>query len=279
MSLAPPGWDLAPPQVRTRLHELAAGLGPLEQVIEPDRGHAWIATTPDHVIYLVRGAATRRRVDLEERRRRWAESQGLPQPPVVARGEDHLVVRRLPQDPPVGRQYLELAVDLADRIASASVPDELLEASTDRRASRRGIGRRLARLVRSGLPLREFKQAQRAAFALEATALAHGDFHPGNLLYSSAERRLVAIDWEYLGPAPPHSDLLTLWVHLPQPADRAWLVEHVLAAGADPRAVAVQQRWYVYRHLGDLVAGTPVAGWDRAAIRRARALLDEVLAV
>jgi hypothetical protein len=271
-------WQSAPPSVHALLARLEDELGPPERAIEPDPGHAWVVLTTDHVVYATPDEPTRQRLATELRRREWARAQGLPQPVVVRAAEDHVVVERLPDDPPVGRRFVELAIDLCERIGRADPPPvEVLASSDDRRASRRTLPLRAARMARSPMRMTAFKAAQRAAFTLDTPVLAHGDFHPGNLLYDAIRERLVPIDWEFVGPGPLHGDLLTLWVHLREPEDRDALVRAVLRAGADRQDVGTLQRWFVQRHLADLVTSTRVPEWNQAEIDRACGLLDEAV--
>jgi Phosphotransferase enzyme family len=117
----------------------------------------------------------------------------------------------------------------------------------------RGRLRRIARQVRSGLPLREFARVRRIAAELPRPTVAHGDYHPGNLLFDERAGRLAVIDWTHAGPAPRHTDLVRLWGQLPSDDDSAALIEAVLRT--TPRAgrpdLGALWHWLALRQLAE----------------------------
>ncbi len=140
-----------------------------------------------------------------------------------------------------------------------SPPAGVLDGGPTRIGPRRGRLRRAARLAASGVDVREFARVRRLALALPAERLAHGDFHPGNLLFDQATGAVLLTDFEFLGPAPAGSDLLQLWATLERNDDRA-LVLDALLAGTPPdqrRRVGLLHRWVALRTLAERLTARP----------------------
>lgn len=211
----------------------------------------------------------RRRNRQEVAGRRWAHEAGVHVPEVLAADQaGGWLLGRYAQPIGVVNEGLLLeAVQVARLIADGPALSGL--SGRTWRASRRSAPVRAVQLVRARLPVRAFVGARAAAAALPRDAIAHGDFHLGNLL--TAGGRLACVDWEFLGPAPVGTDLLRLWATLedPQLRDlvRELLFSQVPSAG-HPN-LAVLARWIAIRSLAE--AASEPDGFERArALRRAR---------
>lgn len=272
-----------PARVHPAWSAARVALGTDPEVLRPWPGQgSWVATTRDVVVYLAGGEPERTRVWLEALRLRWAASVGIPVPAVVEvdRRFRWLAVERVPDDPPEGRDYVRAALFAGRTVASAPPPPvDVVGAARPRRASRRSIPVRLARMVRSPLDVAEFRAVRRAALALPSVELAHGDFHPANVLFDRRSGRVRLIDFEFLGLAPRGTDPLMLWTALDRSEDRHAVIDAVLT-GTSPEErerLAVLHRWLALRVLADLVT-LPAAYRDRRAIDGAAARVREARA-
>lgn len=201
---------------------------------------------------------------------------GVAVPAVLAAAEDGswLLGR---QAAPVGGasvQVVREAVALALAVAAGTLP--VLEPVRTWRAPRRTAVPRAARLVRARMPMRAFLSARAAAAALPDDAVAHGDFHLGNLL--ELDGRLVVVDWEYLAPAPVGTDALRLWATLedPQRREEVRVLLHDAVPPSAHGGLEVLARWLALRSLAE-AASEPVPAEREAALRRARSVYEATL--
>ena len=136
-----------------------------------------------------------------------------------------------------------------------------------------GTHRRIAdaNLAAAGIRPLEFLRTRRAARALPADTLAHGDFQVGNLLYDRGAGIVRLTDFEYLGPAPWGTDLLHPWSTLEEAEDRARVLDAVLeGSGPEERArLGSLHRWLALRTLAEQLSG-PRANRDPGSVERAR---------
>ena len=227
---------------------------------------------------MAEGEAGRRRILLEARRLEWAAEQGISVPPLVAVAPDGswLATERVPDDQPAGPTYVESAVATARTIAGAEPPPaSLLEARDSGRPSRWTLPVRVARLAASGIDVRAFARARRQARRLPADELAHGDYHPGNVLFDRRSGRVFVMDMELLGLAPMGTDLLTLWCGLESADDREAVLVAILAGTtrADRERL---HHWLALRWLADVTL-LPRRGESerRALLQHSLARVDE----
>jgi hypothetical protein len=202
------------------------------------------AFAPETVVEVALSDRGRRDLDLEVAGRDWAVRCGVTTPPVVASGPGWIVSRRWPTGTTSGPDFVRAAVADAGRIATAPVEDWMIAGTGMWRAAARGRARRVARLVVGGMRIPEFLRARRVAAALPATRTAHGDFHPGNLLFDDDSRTLAVVDWTHTGPAPRHTDLLRLWGQLANDADAELVADAVLADTPPEERPGVGALWH-----------------------------------
>ena len=220
---------------------------------EPTRSrphHPIIAMTESSVGYLAFDPRTARRVVRERRLLEWAGGQGLPVPRVVETDAAKLVVKRVARDDPSGEAYTSAAIETALQIAKGStVPPG--KGKVRRQGRVRSLPLRAARLASGPLPMREFLSARRSAHFLERDAVAHADFHPGNVLHDASDGTIHVVDWQHAGRAPRHTDLVFLWTHLRSPADRTQALEAVLSIENDRAHVARLMHWFSIRAVAE----------------------------
>ena len=269
----------APPWLPEALAAVERRTGEMPRVAEHWWGkRVWVALTPGYAVYLAGDDAGRQRLPLEERRVRWAASQGIPVPEVVELGEGWLISRRVPRGDQVGPRFVEAVTAAAHLVATAGPPPpEVLAGGRARRAPRHTIALRLARMAASPLSVRLFMDSRRVAAGLAADTLAHGDFIPSNLPFDEERGRVHLVDWEMLGYAPAHTDLLTLWPHLARAEDRQALLETALRRSGDRRALAALHRWLTVRALADLT-NAPRRQWNRPRVETVTARVREAVA-
>lgn len=199
----------------------------------------------------------RRRNRLEVQGRAWALEHGVLVPRVVAHepGGAWLVSEDLASGPTTGTDFVDAALDVADRITAAP-PMRSSEAPSSWRASRRGLSRRVARIWRAGITPARFVRERRRAHDLPQEVAVHGDLYEGNVLFAGSGAAAV-IDWEHAGMGPRHADALRLITTLRRPEDADHGLERILRGA--PRsswpAISTQVRWLALRHYVDHFAG------------------------
>ncbi len=255
--------DVIPPALTEAAGAVAAVSGEAPRIFQPmPTQRSWVGSTSRHFVYLAGDSAGRARVRLERARSEWAREHGIPTPAVVAAAEDGswLVVERVPDDAPEGAAYVKAALEAALAFADAPAPPAaLLRGSTSRRASRRTLPVRLARMVRWGVDLREFAAVRREALRLPPDTMSHRDFTVGNVLFDAARGRVHVMDLEFMGLAPRGMDPLTLWCGLDAREDREAVVDALLS-GADGRErdrLGVLHRWLALRSFADRAVAPP----------------------
>ena len=279
-----------PPPVRAAWQDATRVTGTELQLLGQVPGQtSWVGMDDRHFVYLAEGPGHRGRIRLEAERRAWAARHAIPVPPVVATAPDHswMITGRVAVDPPEGEGYVLAAAATAAAFAAATdVPPAPDGGEVGGGASGiRGRGRRrrpwqlplrLLKMLRGRIDVREFLEVRRQVLALPAEVIAHGDFHPGNVLLDAAADVAHAVDLESVGPAPAGTDLLTMWCELQRPADRDAVLELLLAdADADRRReLALVHRWLALRTLADRVIA-PRRYRDERRIRFAAARAAE----
>ena len=242
-------------------------LGERADLARTKTGAAHVALTRSFAIYLGEDEAARSRLAREAALLDWAAGQEIAVPQVVELTADRLVTRRVAADEQRGAAFVAAAVAAADSVARATPPaPALLQTSSSRRAPRRTVLVRAARMARSPLSLAEFRRARAGLGRLHDSTLAHGDFHPRNLLYDSAAGVVRLVDWATVGPGPAGADLLSLLPQLPHPDDRAALLAAVRARVADEQHLAALRHWMAVRYVADLVTGRPRRRWQQERI-------------
>ncbi len=276
--------DSDPPSASRALLAVRDAIGERARLFVPGPWQSsWVGRGERHFVYVADTRAGRRRILFEAERLAWAVEHGISVPPVVAAAPDGswLATRRVPDDTPAGEAYVEGAISIARAFqAAASPPPSVPTDGRGRRAPRWSLPVRMARLAASPIPIREFATVRRRARALPADVLAHGDFHPGNLLFDRDSGRVFVTDMESMGFAPNGTDLLTLWCGLDHAEDRDAVLDALLSGtGREEREpLAVLHHWLALRWLGDvtLVPRRFRVEDDREArIEHAMARLDE----
>lgn len=221
----------------------------------------------------------RRRNRLEVHGRAWAEQHGIRVPRIVAHDPDGawLVSEDAAGGDPTGHEFVDAALDVADRIAAAD-PLTSAEAPSSWRASRRGTARRAARIWRAGITPYRFVDERRQAQALPPEVPVHGDLYEGNVLYTGHGPATI-IDWEHAGRGPRHADAIRLITTVRRSEDAEYGLERLLreAPRSSWPSITVQVRWLSLRHYVDHFAGgsddpLPAAEVDGARRRWQRAV-------
>jgi hypothetical protein len=259
------------------IDEVAVVLGEKPVPLSMTRpGHPWVGLTSGHAVHVAHDEASRFRLMAEAERLLWAAAAGLPVPQVVECTASWLVTVRVPAHEPVPGTYVKAAIDAARLIPlvpalppSQHGPHRAYGGSWSTAAIRGG------RLLRSPVGWREFHSLRRAMAKLPHDRLAHGAFHPRNILFDRARGTVAVVDWEFLSYRPAQYDLCLLWPRLVASSDRAHVLEAVLADATDARTLGVVHRWLALRHLADLVTRLPRERWDSARIEGARERLVE----
>jgi hypothetical protein len=249
--------DAVPAPIEAVRRAAESALGEPARLFEPAPDqNTWVGRGDTHVLYVAVEPAGRGRILLESRRLGWAREIGVPVPDAVAMDPEGtwLATALVADDPPRGAAYVGGALDAAERIAGAEPSPDVFGGVATRRAARWSMPLRVLRMAASPIDVKEFAAARRRAGALPEDGLAHGDFHPGNVLYDAAGRSVWVTDWEMLDHAPRGTDALTLWCGLDEADDRE-LVNEALAAGTsaeERRRLAALRHWLALRTLADV---------------------------
>lgn len=263
----------------SRATVLAAGLAaagraagePLSPLPDRPGATALVAVGERTVAYVAWDEATRARLVHEQAALGLLAGRAVPVPRPVAVDEDAgwLLVERAAEHRAAGPAYVEAAVQAAAAIAAVPLPalaEPPLRAagrggSGARRAPRRGLALRTLRSLLGPVPVRAFLRHRAAAARLPRTTTAHGDFHPGNVLWDAHARRVTVIDLELLAPAPVGLDLCQLWCGLEEAADRDLVLAALRALpGAQPDVLLP---WIAVRSLADVTAALPGRARER----------------
>jgi hypothetical protein len=253
--------DAVPAPIEAVRRAAETAVGEPARLFEPAPDQdTWVGRGDTHFLYLAVEPAGRERILLEARRLGWARGLGVRAPEVTAMDPDGawLATALLREDAPAGAAYVGGALDAADRIAAADPAPGVLGGVATRRAARWSLPLRALRMAASPIDVKEFAAAKRRAAAIPDDGLAHGDFHPGNVLFDEPAGTVWITDWEMLDHAPRGTDALTLWCGLERGDDRD-LVTDALAAGTskgERDRLAVLRHWLAIRTLAD-VALTP----------------------
>lgn len=247
---------------------VGAVLGEQPALVTTRAGQPWVGLTGRHAVHIAYDERTRKRIREEAERLAWAARQGIPVPAVVEITDEWLISERATDDKATsGERYVAGAIGAARAISGAAEdPPSLRGPVPAHGGGKRAAAERLYRILRSPLSPREFRAARAGAAKLPRDTLAHGDFVLHNVLFDAAHDRVTVIDWEYLTKAPPHFDLLMLWVRLPEEADRDAVIDEVLRTTRDRAAAGVLHHWLAVRLLADLVTKFPPARWPRDRI-------------
>jgi hypothetical protein len=239
-------------------------------------GHVARAFAPTLVVEVALTERGRQDLDWELQGRRWADGCGLRTPPVVDSGPGWVVSRRWPDGEAAGPDFVRAAIEAADLIAAHDAPTWATARPPLWRATSRGRLRRAARLAAGGMRLVEFARARRIGAHLPADSTAHGDFHPGNLLFDPERCELAVVDWTHLDAAPRHTDLVRLWGQLPDDADSAAVAEAVLARTSrrERASVGALWHWLALRQLAEHLVD-PAASDNPDQLGLVRRRLDE----
>ncbi len=249
--------DAVPASAEAIRRAAEAVVGEPVRVFVPAPGQSsWVGRGETQFVYLARDETGRERNVLEAERLAWAARVGIRAPRVTAAdpGRTWLATARVPDDPPMGPVYVGAALQAADRIAAAPAPEGMLSGRRVRRAPRWSLPVRLARMAASPIDVREFAAARRNALALPADALAHGDFHPGNVLFDAGSGTVNVTDWENLGMAPPGTDQLALWCGLETEDDREMVMDHLLTGTSldEREGLLALRHWLALRTSADI---------------------------
>jgi aminoglycoside phosphotransferase len=222
---------------------------------------------------------------LEEHGRRWAAGAGVRTPRILSFDEpagDWLVSEMIDVAPARGADYIGAALELAERIERTAPPIGA-PVATSWRASRRTRPARLARACAAGLPVQLWLQVKRAVASLPRGIAAHGDFHSRNVLVAR-HGGVAVVDWEYLAPAPRHTDVLRFWSTLDHPADRGLVLDRVMSplSRSERADFGLLALWLALRLFAENVSSPRRArhpgntAHSRAMVAEARALARSV---
>ncbi|MGH3383389.1 MAG: phosphotransferase family protein [Nocardioidaceae bacterium] len=232
------------------------------------------------VVEVAADAEGRRRLRVEASSRAWASAHDIPTPTVQAADPDGrwLVAEWVDPTDSSGQEYVSRSIEVAGRIAVVGAPPAVGPDASTWRAPRRSTLTRAVRNVVGGVPPRLFLAARRQVAALDhPREVAHGDFYPHNVIGSASGVQVV--DWEYVGWAPRHTDLIRMWSVLRSRSDRDQLMVALLD-GADPterRRVGALLLWHSLRLLGENLSA-PRRGRDPGNTEHARAMVPEASA-
>ncbi len=235
---------------------------------------ATLLRDPDVLVDVASGRADRQRILREVEGRRWAQRHGVPTAATLAVDPDGgwIATRRLAEDGPPDRRYVESAWEVAERLAQLAPPNFVTPAATWR-APLRSRPVRALRLWRAGIAPARFVATRRAAFAGASLVTAHHDYHRENVLNTISRGSVTVLDWEFAGLGPRHADFLRLVVDL-EPvalAGEAWFLALEHLPPAERRAAAALLRWLALRTYASEVDLPPDrVQADKVARRRLR---------
>ena len=164
--------------------------------------------------------------------------------------------------------------DRVDAVASAAEQIAQLDLPPAPRRDRAVSMRTRMRLVRSSLPLRDFRASRRTlADPGLRHVTSHGDFHRGNVLVRDGVAWVV--DWELSGKRPAGYDVMQFWATLDDAEDREYLFELAVSSiGADRRRELLRLRHaLVVRTIVGKLAAPMAFDRDPAGARDLLALL------
>lgn len=220
--------------------------------------------TDDVIVERAEHADARRRNRLEVYGRQWAAQQGVPVPRIIDYDADGswLVSERAHFRPAAGPEYIEAALESAERIAAGSHPRPPGIATGWRNPRRWASVLRGLKLSASGVSPYSFLAARRAASALPTVVPSHGDFHVHNVLDIEPEPETrdtaaTVIDFEYLQLGSQHADAVRLLSTVESHADAAYGID-LLVSRAPRRewpTIAVQLRWLGLRQWAEVITG------------------------
>jgi hypothetical protein len=222
----------------------------------------------------------RRQNLLEVACRTWAGAHGVGCPAVLATAPDGgwLHAERVRAGRPEGTAYVHAALDAADRVAAAPLPDLPAAASSWRPARAQRLAS-AARGALGGLDVPRFLRARTAAAGLADRSTGHGDYYRRNVLHVPGAGVSV-VDWEFVGEAPRWSDHVRFWSTLRRAEDRreAW-GRTSEAAGPEGRAhLRTLAGWLGLRLLAENLAA-PRHQRDAEDLAHARVLAREARAL
>lgn len=222
-------------------------------------GEVWLGLSPRHAVYLAASPAGVRSLRLESTRRSWAASLGVAVPNCLHEEPGLVVTDRVPADPLTDSAFVAAAVAVAEGLATApEMPAGGFAASRGRRLRRPWtVPMRLLRGVRHQVPWAEFRAVRAEAERLPSDTLAHGDFQDDNLLWDAGRGRLCVIDWEYCALHPAGTDLLNLWVQMPEDDVRHAVLDAALRSQTTTLHAGVLAHWLALRHLAEVATGRP----------------------
>lgn len=219
-----------------------------------------------------------RRLRLEAGGRTWAEHNGVATPRLLDADPDGgwIVGPWVDARPSGGSSYVAACVATAALIASRPELPSVAADATSWRAAPHVRALRIARTLAGGVPPHLWLAARHQVESIEhPMEIAHGDFYPANLLRSAADEVLV-VDWEYVGRAPRHTDLVRLWSVLHDPEDRARVLEVLLhdADTAERRRVGALVLWQALHLWGENLSAAR-RHRDAVTLSHARAVVSE----
>lgn len=191
---------------------------------------------PEIIVDLARSVSDRGRLLREVEGRQWARNIGIHGPTVVAVGPDGawLASARLRPTPSTQAAFIDASLHVTDLLHRADPPD-WSSRGEDWRAPARTRLVRAAQLVLAGVDPIEFARVRRSAEILPAVVPVHGDYHPANIIDTTATDATVNIvDWEYAVTGPRYHDALRFAGTLDDEADMRSVWDRI--ASAAPRA-------------------------------------------
>lgn len=220
--------------------------------------------TNDVIVERAEDADARRRNRLEVYGRRWAAEQGVPVPRIIDYDEagSWLVSERAHFRPAEGPDYIEAALESAERIAAGSRPDPPGIVTGWRNPRRWASVLRGLKLSASGVSPHTFLAARRAASELPIVVPSHGDFHVHNVLDiepgpDGSCTAATVIDFEYLQLGSQDADAVRLLSTVESHADAAYGVDLLVrkASRREWPTIAVQLRWLGLRQWAEVITG------------------------
>ena len=191
----------------------------------------------------------------------------LRAPAVLESSAAWLLEEAIDSEPCRGPERVDAVASAAEQIAQLDLPPA---PRRDRAVSMRTR----MRIVRSPLPLRDFRASRRTlADPGLPQVTSHGDFHRGNVLVRDGVAWVV--DWELSGERPAGYDLMQFWATLEGADDREYLFELAVSSiGSDRRRELLRLRHaLVVRTIVGKVAAPMAFDRDPSGARDLLALL------